>query len=108
MRRPRSEGVTARTRTRLRAAATVGMTYELWNTRTRNLIQSFGTESEALAAVRSIVGRHGVAYAERIVLASEDRGGRSTTIAQGRDLLRRAGVESINGATAAHDLAHPA
>lgn len=108
MRRPRGKGVTARTRTRPRAAATVGTTYELWNARTRNLIQSFDSESEALAAVRSIVGRHGVAYAERIVLASEDRDGRSTTIAQGSDLLGRAGVDTITGETAVRDLARHA
>lgn len=73
------------------------------NARTRNLIQTFGSETEALAAVRAMVDRHGAAHADRIALAAEDRAGRSTTIAQGSDLLTRAGVDPSAGATAAHD-----
>lgn len=105
MRNARGKGVKERRRrVPRRPASPAAVTYELWNASTRNMIQSFQTEAEALAMVRLIVARQGVAYADRIVLASEDREGRSQMIAQGQELVGRAGVEAVGAGQSAREL----
>ena len=64
--------------------------YELWQTRTRNLIGTFATKAEALAAIRTAAETQGPAFVESILLGHEDDGGRSKTIAQGSELLKLA------------------
>ena len=66
------------------------MTYELWNTKTRNLVASFEGEEAALRFVRDALGDHGADYVTRLALAREDQDGHSTTIAIGHALLERA------------------
>jgi hypothetical protein len=55
-----------------------------------NLLGSFVSEENALAAVRDAVDRNGESYGEVLALGREDSRGRSKTIAQGRDLVARA------------------
>ena len=64
--------------------------YELWQTRTRNLIGAFATEVEALAVVRQAAKSHGALYIESLLLGFEDAKGHSRTLAKGRDLLELA------------------
>ena len=66
------------------------MNYELWSATSKNLIQTFEGRDLALAEVRTIVGRRGKAYAERLVLVGEDDQGASVRIAAGSDLVRLA------------------
>lgn len=73
------------------AAHMVGsMTYELWNTRTRNAIGDFGSQTEALAVVRDVIARHGRDYANMLFLGCEDASGHSRPIAQGQALVAMA------------------
>lgn len=66
------------------------MIYEVWNTRSRNLVASFDGEAPALAFVRDALRDHGPEYVARLALAGEDRFGRSETVAIGDDLAGRA------------------
>jgi hypothetical protein len=61
--------------------------YELWDAASGNLTEEFGTEAEALAAVRDAVERHGRAYAEAYGLIHEGPDGRSRLIAKGTALV---------------------
>ena len=64
-------------------------TYELWNTRTGNIVAGFETEEAALEAVRQAIESYGRDYAERLLLGREDRHGRSRRIAAGAELVQR-------------------
>lgn len=64
--------------------------YELWNTKTGNAVGDFDTEAEALAVVSEAIRRHGVEYADMLMLGCEDGDGNSRVIARGRDLEERA------------------
>jgi hypothetical protein len=64
--------------------------YELWNTRTGNLVGAFETEDAALAAVRQALEAYGPEYAERLLLGREGRNGRSRKIADRAALVERA------------------
>jgi hypothetical protein len=64
--------------------------YELWNTRSGNLLGTFESEEAALEAVRQALAAYGRAYAERLLLGCEDRSGRSRKIAQSAELVERA------------------
>jgi hypothetical protein len=64
--------------------------YELWNTRTGNLLGAFESEDAALEAVRQALTAYGRAYAERLLLGREDRRGRSRKIAESTELVERA------------------
>jgi hypothetical protein len=66
------------------------MAYELWETRTANLIGFYETEDEALASVRLEIDAHGAGYVASWVLSEEARRGRSRTVAAGADLAERA------------------
>ena len=65
-------------------------TYELWNTRTGNIVGTFESEDAALKAVRQAMDSYGRDYAERLLLGREDRNGRSRRIADGAELVRLA------------------
>ena len=69
--------------------------YELWETRSRNMIASFATEEDALASVAQSAGRHGaasIASVELVRLDDEDDDGPIERLASGADLLRLARV----------------
>ena len=62
------------------------MTYELWETRSGNLMGAFTSQQEALNAVRRAIDLHGPHYTRTVVLAVEDETGETTTLAQGKAL----------------------
>ena len=67
--------------------------YELWETRSGNLLEAFDTESEAFAAVARTAARYGDATVETFALMStetDDEDGDVTAIAAGADRLARA------------------
>ena len=64
--------------------------YELWDSESRNLLGAYASEDEALTVVRQAIQKHGPPVVATLFLAHEDDDGRSTTIASGGDLLRRA------------------
>ena len=47
--------------------------YELWDLQTGNMIDAFGSEREALAAVRAAIERHGLGYVTSWALAHAPR-----------------------------------
>jgi hypothetical protein len=60
-------------------------TYELWETRSGNLMGSFASEEEAVAVVRDAIKQHGRNYLESLVLAREEDED-TVTIAEGMKL----------------------
>jgi hypothetical protein len=73
--------------------------YELWQTRSRNLIGAFASAEEAHALVRRAADAHGAAYIDAVLLGYEDDDGQSSTVAQGQDLLKLAQREEGEDAT---------
>jgi hypothetical protein len=65
-------------------------TYELWNTRTGNIVGAFENEEAALEAVCKAVESYGREYAEQLLLGRENSRGRSRMIATGAELVERA------------------
>lgn len=63
------------------------MIYELWDTRSGNVVGTFATKAEALAIVRDTVVLHGQVMGERFLLGQEDKAGRSRQIAEGKELI---------------------
>lgn len=59
--------------------------YELWETRTGNLMDSFETQEEALSAVADAIQRYGASYVDSIILVL-GYGDESKEIASGRYL----------------------
>lgn len=72
--------------------------YELWDLETGNMIEAFHTETEALAAVRDAVTRHGRSYVETWALAHATVR-KMRSLAQGQALVERAFEK--NGSTRA-------
>jgi hypothetical protein len=66
------------------------MTFELWSKESRSILAAFGTEEAALAAVLAAAKTHGESYIENLAIIREDSRGRSTPMAEGAELLRRA------------------
>lgn len=64
--------------------------YELWQTKTRNLICAFATKAEALKVVRRAAGSHGPLFIETVFLGHEDDKRRSRMVAEGQALLELA------------------
>jgi hypothetical protein len=60
--------------------------YELWDMQSRNLLDDFDTEAEALAVVRELLALNGPESAYALALTRVDADGRMTTLAQ-RDHL---------------------
>jgi hypothetical protein len=63
--------------------------YELWDTESRNLLEDFATEAEALEAIRELIARNGPACVSAIALTRVDGPGRMTTLAMGEALVAR-------------------
>jgi len=64
--------------------------FELWETRSRNLIADYDTEAEALAEVWAAMHLHGPEYADSLMLVQVGPWGGLTTLASGRELATRA------------------
>jgi hypothetical protein len=66
------------------------MAYDLWETDTNNIIATFDTEEEALAAIREEVEAYGPQYVETWLLIRVPHPGVGQRIAAGRDLAQMA------------------
>jgi hypothetical protein len=67
------------------------MYYELWDLRTRNLVNEFDTEVEALSYVREVLEKHGEEPAAGYALGVQNlEAGGGAAIADGAALLHRA------------------
>lgn len=64
--------------------------YELWDTESRNLLDDFDTEAEALEAVRALTSLNGAGCTGSLALTRVDADGRMTTMAMGDALAMRA------------------
>jgi hypothetical protein len=64
--------------------------YELWDTASRNLLEDFDTEAEALEAVRSLIALNGPGCTDALALTRVYADGRMTTMAMGTSLASRA------------------
>jgi hypothetical protein len=60
--------------------------YELWDTESRNLLDDFDTEADALRAVASLVALNGPSCTNALALTLVRRDGRMTTLAMGDTL----------------------
>jgi hypothetical protein len=63
--------------------------YELWDIESRNLLDDFDTEGEALEAVRSLIALNGPGTTDALALTRVDANGRMTTVAMGAALSSR-------------------
>jgi hypothetical protein len=70
------------------------MTYELWSGASGNLLGAFPNEGEAFDAVREAAQANGADYVGSLALIVEDDAGESHLLAEGGDLIRRAGARS--------------
>jgi len=66
------------------------MSYELWDTETRNIVETFESEAEALQAARELIVLNARAYPGALALVFEDDEGETTLIARGAGLATRA------------------
>ena len=64
--------------------------YELWDTESRNLLDDFDTEAEALEAVRDLIALNGPGCTDAVALTRVHADGRMSTLAMGADLAKRA------------------
>ena len=69
---------------------TEGMHYELWDTESRNLLDDFDTEAEALAAIRALLVINEPEMAHALALLRVGGPGGGALVAQGSDLAARA------------------
>jgi hypothetical protein len=66
------------------------MSYELWDTETRNMVGTVESEADALEAVRELVALNRPVYPDALALVFEDDEGETTMIARGSGLASRA------------------
>lgn len=67
--------------------------YELWDTTSRNLLDDFGSEAEALDAVRELVSLNGIDCTDSLALTRLTADGRMSTVAMGDALAALAGKD---------------
>jgi hypothetical protein len=78
----------------------MAVSYELWSMTSRNLLASFRSEADALAAVREALERNGAEYVNGLALGREDERGGAQAVAHGAALLERALHDgAVNGAS---------
>lgn len=65
--------------------------YELWDTESGNLINTYNTEEAALAIVRDLIALNGFSYAEFLALGRQSSSGEIEMVAEGSALVARAG-----------------
>ncbi len=70
------------------------LTYELWDTTSRNLVAEFGSRDEALSSVREALRTHGHGAVEILALGTEDGDGGGEVIARGAELAALARGDS--------------
>ena len=82
--------------------------YELWDSATRNLLGTFPSEEAALAVIRGLLQKHGPGAVAGLFLGREDEAGRSTLLAEGNALVKRAEAAGAAGRrnTAATTIGH--
>ena len=68
------------------------MTYDLWDLESGNIVNTFGTEREALAVVRTLLELNGLEYAQSLSLGWEADDGRLGIVAEGEALVARATI----------------
>jgi hypothetical protein len=66
------------------------VSYELWDTETRNIVETFASEADALTAARELIAVNAPAYPGALALVFEDDEGETTFIARGAALAARA------------------
>jgi hypothetical protein len=66
------------------------MSYELWDTETRNIVETFESEADALQAARELIAVNAPAYPGALALVFEGDEGETTLIARGAGLASRA------------------
>ncbi|HYU17877.1 MAG TPA: hypothetical protein VEQ11_04210 [Chloroflexota bacterium] len=66
------------------------MHFELWDTRSRNLVEDFESESDALAAAHELIGLNAPSYPGALALARHNDDGTTTWLAIGDALAKRA------------------
>ncbi|MEX2237555.1 MAG: hypothetical protein WEB00_08475 [Dehalococcoidia bacterium] len=66
------------------------MTYQLWETRTGNLIDDYRSKSDALDAVRGLLDDLGEDFVQGCSLALEGKSGDVSMVAEGKALLELA------------------
>ena len=72
--------------------------YELWDTRSGNLVEAFDAEAEALAAVARTAAKYGHVAIEGLALARvDDESDDVERVAAGAELLARARRAESNG-----------
>ena len=64
--------------------------YELWDVESRNLLDDFDSEADALAAVRALIALNGADATRALALTQIGADGRMTTVAMGEALSARA------------------
>ena len=62
--------------------------YELWDSVSRNLLDDFGSEAEALETIRQLIALNGPCT-DGLALVRVDKAGRHTTLAMGDALAER-------------------
>jgi hypothetical protein len=70
------------------------MSFELWDTESGTVIESFACEAEALVAVRQLIAVNEPDYTDALALAEENSQGETRLIAEGAALAIRAGAAS--------------
>ena len=63
------------------------LTYELWDTASRNLVAEFDSRDEAISAVRQTLSAQGRGAIETLLLGTEDGDGGGEVIARGAELI---------------------
>lgn len=72
--------------------------FELWDIESRNLLDDFDTEDEALDMVRQWIALEGASSIDALALTRVDRDGRMVTVAMGAELAARArAIQSEHG-----------
>ncbi len=66
------------------------MIYDLWDTSSGNIINTYETEGQALAMVRELIEANGATIADALSLGYEGDDGSMGIVAEGRDLEQRA------------------
>jgi len=64
--------------------------FEIWDTKTGNLLADYDTEADALADLRKAVKTHGKEYVDCLLLVRVGPRGGLTRIAAGAALIKRA------------------
>ena len=71
------------------------ITYELWDTESRNLVAEFASREEAVAAVRQTLTVQGRCAVGRMALGTDDGDGGGEVIARGAGLVALAQREAL-------------